>query len=124
MNRPRRDGVEPARLFEPAHREAALAALAALSAKASRHFESARRYLALLPRSQARIRLFCLLPFFFGVKTLAVSRQNPRVLDAEVKITRRDVRAIAYRAALFGPSNRWVRWYAGRLASQAQAEAP
>lgn len=118
------DGVEPARLFEPAHREAALAALAALSAKASRHFESARRYLALLPRSQARIRLFCLLPFFFGVKTLAVSRQNPRVLDAEVKITRRDVRAIAYRAALFGPSNRWVRWYAGRLASQAQAEAP
>lgn len=113
--------VAPERLFEPAHRDAALGALDALSAKAERHFESARRYVALLPRRQARIRLFCLLPFFFGLKTLAVSRGNPRVLDAEVKISRQDVRAIALRAAIFGHSNRWVRRYARRLASAGAA---
>ena len=115
--------VEPERLFEPAHRDAAMEALDALSAKASRHFEAAGRYLALLPRRNARVRLFCMLPFFFGVKTLAVSRRNPRVLDAEVKIARRDVRAIVRWATLFGPSDRWVRWYARRLASAA-AETP
>lgn len=109
--------MEPERLFEPDHRGAALQALESLSAKAERHFESARRYVVLLPRRHARIRLFCLLPFFFGLKTLAVSRGNPRVLDAEVKISRREVRAIARRAALFGPSNSWIGRYARRLAS-------
>ncbi len=110
------DGMEPRSLFVPEGRKAAMDALAALIAKAEGHFKAAGAYVTRLPRSQARIRLFCLLPLFFGTKTLAASRQNPDVLEGEVKITRRDVKAITRRASAFGVSNGWVRWYARRLA--------
>lgn len=108
-------GMAPASLFEPRNRSAAMDALARLSDKAARHFDSAVRYVTLLPRTHARVRLFCELPLFFGARTLAASRGNPLVLTGEVKIARREVRAIARRARAFGGSNAWVRWYAGRL---------
>ena len=107
--------MDAASLFEPANAAAAMQVLALLVAKAERHFASAVRYVTLLPRTHVRTRLFCLLPLLFGVKTLAVSRENPRVLCEEVKISRRDVRAIARRTRIFNGSNTWVRWYAGRL---------
>ncbi len=110
-------GLEPAAIFDAENQAAAMTAVALLAAKADRHFEAARTYVRLLPRSLPRVRLFCLLPLFFGVRTLAASRANPEVLSGEVKIARRDVRAIKRRATLFGTSNAWVRWYCGRLAS-------
>ena len=108
-------GMAPAALFEPENRPAAMDVLARLSDKAARHLEAAVKYVTLLPRTHARVRLFCELPLFFGARTLAASRGNPSVLTEEVKIGRRDVRAIARRARAFGGSNAWVRWYAGRL---------
>ena len=108
-------GVAPEALFDLSNRDAALGALQALVAKAERHFEGAQAYVTALPRSHARIRLFCLLPLFFGLRTLAISRLNPEVLDHEVKITRRDVRSIVRKTSAFGMSNFWIRWYAGRL---------
>ena len=113
------EGLEPAELFQPEHREAALAALAALVSKAERHFESAQAYVTALPRSHIRIRLFCLLPLFFGLRTLALSRGNPAVLTDEVKITRHDVKSITRHSSAFGMSNQWIRWYSGRLLESA-----
>ena len=39
--------------------------------------KAAERYITLLPRFRGKLRYFCLLPFFFGVKTVALSRSNP-----------------------------------------------
>lgn len=108
-------GIDPLRLFDAENRDAAMAAVELLAAKADHHFEAARAYVRMLPRGLARVRVFCLLPLFFGVRTLAVSRANPRVLEGEVKIGRGEVRAIQRRAMLFGPSNAWARWYCRRL---------
>jgi len=83
--------------------------------KASRHFESAERYITLLPRFQAKMRYFCLLPFFFGVRTVALSRGNQNVLASEVKLDRAEVRSIAAQTKLWGWSNRWIRRYAKEL---------
>ena len=109
--------MEPAAIFDAENQGAAMEAVALLAAKADRHFEMARAYVRLLPRTLPRVRLFCQLPLFFGVRTLAVSRAAPDVLAGEAKIARADVRAIKRRATLFGTSNAWMRWYCGRLAS-------
>ena len=61
------------------------------------------------------MRYFCLLPYFFGLRTVALSRQNPRVLEAEVKLPREEVRAIAARTRLLGWSNRWIDGYGRKL---------
>jgi phytoene/squalene synthetase len=83
--------------------------------KSSRHFEAAERYIALLPRFEGGMRLFCLLPFLFGVRTLALSRANPDVLVSEAKLGRDEVKTIARRAKIWGWSNSWIHRYAAGL---------
>ena len=61
------------------------------------------------------MRYFCLLPFLFGVRTLALSTGNPAVLESEVKLDRREVKQIAWRARMWGWSNRWIHRYAFNL---------
>ena len=109
-------GPAPERLFDEEQRPHALHVLERLVAKADGHFGAALDYTTMLPRREWRIRLFCLLPLFFGVRTLALSRGNPEVLDGEVKISRPEVKAIARWSGMFHRSNRWIRWYAERLA--------
>lgn len=113
----------PAKIFKPEHRGEAMRAMASLVAKAERHFAGARKYVTLLPRTQHRIRVFCELPLFFGLATLAVSAGNPRVLTGKVKISKDEVRAIVRSTRAFGASNRWVRWYARRLTSRGRDDA-
>ncbi|MDE2796937.1 MAG: hypothetical protein OXL34_19135 [Gemmatimonadota bacterium] len=84
--------------------------VARLVAKADGHLAAARRYVALIPRRHHRVRLCCLLPLFFAIRTLAVSRGNPDVLRAEVKMTRDEVRAITRHARVMGVSNWWIGW--------------
>jgi phytoene/squalene synthetase len=114
------DSIPSGRDFlAPENRDRAVDVVDRLLAKATRHFQAAEDYIRLLPRFRDRMRFFCLLPYFFGVRTLALSRNNPQVLLSEVKLTRQEVRAIAKRAALLGWSDRWVRGYSRRM-----AEAP
>ncbi|NNF39148.1 MAG: squalene/phytoene synthase family protein [Gemmatimonadetes bacterium] len=103
---------------DPVHERAILDRLVD---KAERHLEAARHYLAGLPRRRHGIRLFCLLPYLFAVRTLAISRSNPRVFREETKIGRSDVRAIVRDARLLGWSNAWIRWYGERLRTTAVA---
>jgi len=99
------------------NQEIAVQILDLLLQKASRHFQAAQRYISLLPRFQGRMRFFCLLPFFFGVRTVALSRANTEVLASEVKLDRAEVRAIAARTKLLGWSNRWISRYGQELGS-------
>jgi farnesyl-diphosphate farnesyltransferase len=92
--------------------------LSLLVAKAERHLDAAQRYIVAIPRRYHGIRLFCLLPYLFAVRTLAKSRANADVFRAEVKISRPEVVRIARDARWMGWSNGWVRRYAGRLAQE------
>jgi farnesyl-diphosphate farnesyltransferase len=109
---------DPHDLFAPGgrDRETELAILNRLVPKAERHLEAARHYIARIPPAERGIRLFCLLPYLFAVRTLAISRKNPRVFHEETKIGRAEVKRIVFWTRLFGRSDRWVGWYARRLA--------
>ncbi len=107
--------IRPGELFDPANRNAAMAVLDRLVRKADRHLAAARAYIRLIPRGNHRVRLFCLLPLLFAVRTLAISRANPTVLKRETKMTRREVEVITRRAKVWGFSNGWIDWYCRRL---------
>jgi len=107
--------IRPGELFDPANRKAAMAVLDRLVRKADRHLAAARAYIRLIPRPNHRVRLFCLLPLLFAVRTLAISRANPKVLKRETKMTRREVEVITRRAKVWGFSNGWIEWYCRRL---------
>ncbi|MFH1764088.1 MAG: squalene/phytoene synthase family protein [Gemmatimonadota bacterium] len=112
------EGIESGEDFlAEGHRWEAMGVVDRLLRKASGHFEAATRYISLLPRFEGRMRRFCLLPFLFGVRTVALSMANPAVLVSEVKLERNEVRRIASRATLFGWSNRWIRRYAAGMGS-------
>ena len=99
------------------NRASAVDVVERLLEKATRHFEAAEGYISKLPRFQGKMRYFCLLPYFFGVRTLALSRANPAVLSSEVKLARAEVRRIAIRTTAFGWSNRWIRRFSENLQS-------
>jgi farnesyl-diphosphate farnesyltransferase len=107
---------DPSRIFErEAPHVSERLVLDRLVQKAERHLSSAGDYLEHIPRRRHGIRLFCMLPYLFAVRTLALSRGNARVFRHEVKITRDEVDRISRSAKLLGWSNGWIRWYAGRL---------
>ena len=112
---------EPARIFAQGNRDPLLEGevLDRLVSKAERHLEAARFYISRIPSARLGIRLFCLLPWFFAVRTLAISRGNPKVFEEEVKIGREEVRRIVWATRVGGWSDLWVRWYAGRLGAKA-----
>ncbi len=110
-------GVRPPDLFQPGNHEVAMSVLAQLVDKAERHLDAACAYIRTIPRRHHGVRLFCMLPLFFAVRTLALSRGNPDVLERETKMTRAEVIAVTRNAKLLGFSNRWIDWYCRRLST-------
>lgn len=102
-------------LFDASAPAAGLRVLALLTGKADRHLAAARRYVSVIERRHHRIRVFCLLPLLFAVRTVALSRGNPLVFTREVKITRDEVARIARGATMWGWSNLWIRRACARL---------
>jgi farnesyl-diphosphate farnesyltransferase len=98
-----------------ASREVEQSVLDQLVRKAGRHLDAAERYILTIPARNRGVRLFCLLPYFFAVRTLALSHANPSVFRQEVKIGRPEVLRIAKATRVLGWSNAWVRWYGRRL---------
>ena len=103
-------------LFDPANVEVALKVVGLLADKAERHLRHGMEYITAFPRRHHRIRLACMWPYFFAVKTLALSRNNVNVLLAEAKMSRDQVKQIVRDTKLFGWSNRWLTWYHTHLA--------
>lgn len=101
-------GITREQLFEPAHLERALVVVDRLADKAEAHLAGGLDYVRMIPRRHHRIRLFCMWPLLFAVRTLALSRGNGRVLSDEVKISREDVMRIVVQSQLWGWSNGWL----------------
>ena len=110
-------GITPEELIEPQRRAQAQQVMAALIAKAKRHLDDALTYCISLPRSQYRVRLFCLTPLFFAIRTLRLAAQDPRLLEPghKVKITRAEVYRTIRVTFLVAPNNHLVRAYYRQL---------
>lgn len=86
----RAQGFEPEQLLLAENRLSAHRALAPAFESAVRHLEQALEYTLLLPSQQAELRLFCLLPLWMALETLAVLVGNDAmfIVGQEVKISR------------------------------------
>jgi len=102
-------------LFQPENREEAIKVLDMLADKAERHLHAALACVKSLPPWQHRIRLACIFPLMFAIRTLAISRRNTDVFTNEAKITRDEVKRIVRDATLWGWSNRWLDSYYQKL---------
>ncbi len=104
-------GIAREQLFDPQHVEEALLVVGMLADKAERHLRGGLEYVKMIPRKHHRIRLFCMWPLLFAVRTLAVSRDNSDVLESEVKISRAEVMRIVMQSQVWGWSNGWLDRY-------------
>ena len=102
-------------LFKPEYQIQALQVVDMVADKAEGHLQKALAYVMALPPWLHTLRLACIWPMLFAVRTLALSRQNVNVLVGEVKMTREEVKAIVRDTTLFGWSNRWLESYYKQL---------
>lgn len=86
-----------------------------LADKAETHLQYGLNYITNLPKWLHGIRLACMWPLLFAVRTIAVSRDNIEVVLSEAKITRTDVSRIIRDTTFFGWSNSWLTNYYNRL---------
>ena len=90
-----RHGLTPGTLILPEKRNAAVAMLDDLVAVARHECDVSFEYSLMLPRSEPGLRLFCLWPLLFALRTLAALAHNPAVFEpAPVKIDRETVMRI------------------------------
>ena len=115
----------PRQLQEATHRDESHQVMDLLIAKAGRHLRDALDYCIELPRSQYRIRLFCLTSLYFAVRTLHRAKQDPRLLDPDhkVKITRAEVYRTLIVTHLVAPIDLLVKAYFRHLEGGMQATA-
>ncbi len=107
-------------LFDPANLERSLQVVDMLVAKAQRHLWHGMSYITAFPRRHHRLRLACMWPLLFAVKTLAISKDNRNVILHEAKMGRDQVKRIVTHTRLFGWSNRWLRAYYRGLFDRAE----
>ena len=110
-------GLTRDQLFDPDYRQQALQVVTMLADKADRHLEYGLDYVKAFPRREYGIRLALMWPFYFAVRTLALSRSNPAVLGKEAKMTRQEVRSIVLDTRAFGWSNHWLDYKYRRLSA-------
>ncbi len=106
-------GVHPGELHDPDRDQQARRAMQVLIDKAQGHLNDALEYCVRLPRSEYRVRLFCLTSLYFAVRTLRLAAHDARLLDPahKVKITRGDVYRTVATTAVIAPNNTLVRAY-------------
>ncbi len=108
-------GIDRDQFFLPEFEDRALEVVNQLIDKAEKHLMVGLDYISVLPWWDHRLRLACIWPLCFALKTLAVSRNNVEVLRSEVKITRQDVKSIMRQTILLGWSDHWLHGYTTRL---------
>lgn len=102
-------------LFATENAAKALRIIDRLADKAETHLQFGLDYIMGLPKWLHGIRLACMWPLLFAVRTLAVSRNNIDVILKETKITRGEVKKIIRDTTLFGWSNSWLNNYYDRM---------
>ncbi len=104
-------GLTRDNLFAPENHSQALQVITRLVTKADAHLQQGLSYITCIPIKHYRIRLACMWPLFFAIRTLALSRDNIQVILKEAKITRAEVLNIIRTTTLMGWSDRWLRSY-------------
>jgi len=102
-------------LFAQENQVQALQVITRLADKAEMHLRDGLQYIINIPPIHYRIRLACMWPLFFAIKTLAVSRDNIHVILNEAKITRTEVTKIIRNTTLMGWSDQWLKNYYTQL---------
>jgi phytoene/squalene synthetase len=113
-----RFGLTQETMLLPHNKDKALGVVDLLANKADRHLENGLRYVCSFPRRHHSLRLSLMWPFFFAVRTLAISRNNPLVLSSEAKMSRDEVAGIVTQTRLFGWSNSWLQRYYEQMAGR------
>ncbi len=111
-------GFQPEDLLSEQHQAQAKETMVRMIMKARGHLDGALQYCLELPAYDYRIRLFCLAPLYFAVRTLTLAANDPRLLDPshKVKIRRQHVYQTLAAGYLVAPCNQLVRKYYRRLA--------
>lgn len=83
------------------------------------HLDKALDYIMLLPKEEKGIRLFCMLPVFWALRTLQKIQQNTLSLlsNEKVKVSKRMIKKEYYLALINAYSNRMTRWHYERIKS-------
>lgn len=89
----RAQGLTPAEMTDKNRHADAHDAVGPVFETARRHLDQALEYTLAIPADQTGIRLFCLLPLWMAVRTLAFANGNDAmfIADAPVKISREEV---------------------------------
>jgi len=95
-------------IFETSNKEQAQRMFNELIETAVRHMDKAMSYIVTIPREEARIRLFCLLPVFWAMRTLQKIQENTLQLlnKDKIKISRWIIKSELYIAVFFTYSNK------------------
>jgi farnesyl-diphosphate farnesyltransferase len=107
--------LSPQQFFQPEYRAEAMKVLDMLADKAERHLRHALTFVKALPPWQHGMRLACIFPLMFAMRTLTISRHNTQVLESEAKIPREEVKKIVMDATFWGWSNLWLDQYYRKL---------
>jgi farnesyl-diphosphate farnesyltransferase len=108
----RTHGSSHATILEPSHLTANHAAITSLITLAWENLDEARDYLLHVPRRALAVRLFCILPLLYAYATLRELTGSRAMLQrgGNVKISRREVRALMVAGMLAAPTNSGVEW--------------
>lgn len=110
-----RFGLTRDSLFIPANSSQAIKVVNLLADKAEQHLFHGIHYIMAFPCFHHRIRLGCMWPLFFAIKTLSISRNNINVILNETKLERYQVKDIMKKTTMYGWSNRWIKDYYQQL---------
>ena len=122
----RDNGVRLDDILEPQNREAGLAIISAVCARARQHLRRAEQYTLLWPADEGReIRMFCTVPLTLALATLhEVERGPDTLLDGhKPKITRKTVMQIFEDSHYAVRADNTLRWMMGYYAGGAYLEA-
>ncbi|MCE1253501.1 MAG: squalene/phytoene synthase family protein [Anaerolineae bacterium] len=109
-------------LFLPENLNLSMRVVAMLADKAEKHLANGLEYLLSIPIWLHAIRLSCMWPLLFAVRTLALSRLNKQVILDEVKMSRNQVKEIVLKTRFMGWSNQWLETYYQQLSKPFQPE--
>ena len=123
----REHGLAVERLLDPAMRDAGVAVVRAVCARAREHLRRAEEYVALWPtsgrsgRAGRTVRLFCVVPLALALATLRAVEQGDDTLRAgtEPKVSRTTVARILAEATGAAASNRTLAALLGRCREEA-----
>lgn len=107
-------------IFEKQNADKAQELFNELIQNAVKHLDKALDYIMLIPKEERGIRMFCMLPVFWAMRTLQKIQENTLALlgHEKIKVPRRMIKKEYYLALVYIYSNRLTRWHYARIKNQ------